>query len=63
MTLATPHLMSAATPFMLVVAMVSGKQLTENTRAGGISGVVVIWSGLAILWLIWIFVHRKLVRH
>lgn len=48
---------------VLVVAMVSGKQLTENTRAGGISGVVLIWSGLAILWMICAFVYRKLIRN
>jgi lipopolysaccharide export LptBFGC system permease protein LptF len=49
---------------VLVVGIVSGKQLNENmTASQGWGGIALIWSGLVVLCLIWLVVLRKLVKN
>ncbi len=47
---------------ILIVFIMSGKQLTKNPSAPAWIGVCVMWAGLALLSLLAAFVYRKLAR-
>lgn len=47
---------------VLIVAIVSGKNLTQNTGTDSSTGVLVMWGGLAFLVLLAVVVYRKLQR-
>ncbi|MBN1506380.1 MAG: LptF/LptG family permease [Sedimentisphaerales bacterium] len=49
---------------VLVVAIISGKQVAGNTRWGEATpGVLIMWSGLVFLLLLTAFLYTRLVRH
>lgn len=48
---------------VLVIAIISGKHITENAGAGGPSGVLIMWAGLAFLVLLTAVIYRSLMRH
>jgi lipopolysaccharide export LptBFGC system permease protein LptF len=48
---------------ILVVAIVSGKQVTENLSSHGVSGPAIMWTGLAMLFGLMLILFRRLVRH
>lgn len=48
---------------VLIVAIISGKQITENVGAQAISGMLVMWGGLVFLMLLTAFVYGRLMRH
>jgi hypothetical protein len=47
---------------VLVVAIMSGKNITKNAGAEGPSGAAIMWGGLAFLVLLTAFIYRKLSR-
>jgi hypothetical protein len=47
---------------VLVVFILSGKELTKNPAAAPLAGVLVIWAGLAVLAVLTLWVYRKLLR-
>ena len=61
------HLLSAfgvsAVPFaVLVVFMMSGRQLTKHPQISPAAGILVMWTGLFILTIIAIMIYRRLLR-
>ena len=48
---------------ILVVCIMSGKQLTENIGAQTVSGITVMWAGLGTLCLIVIVLYRHLLKN
>lgn len=48
---------------VLIVAIISGKQVTENFGAQAVSGVLLMWSGLAFLIVLTTIVYARLLRH
>jgi hypothetical protein len=48
---------------VLIVAIISGKQVTENFGAQAVSGVLLMWSGLAFLIVLTTIVYALLLRH
>lgn len=48
---------------MLIVCIMSGKQLTENLGAQTVSGIGLMWAGLGVLSLLAFVIHGWLVRH
>jgi hypothetical protein len=61
------HLLSAfgvsAVPFaVLIVFMMSGRQLTKHPQISPAVGIMVMWTGLVILTITAIIIYRKLLR-
>ena len=48
---------------ILVVAIISGKQITENPGSQTVLGIIIIWAGLAILIAIMMVLYRKLMKN
>lgn len=48
---------------VLIVTIISGKHVTENTTAQGISGIAVMWGGLAFLTLLALLLYAKLSKN
>jgi len=48
---------------VLIVAIISGKHLTENLGSQSISGIVLIWAGLAFLSMLTMVIYHKLLRN
>jgi lipopolysaccharide export system permease protein len=62
------HLLSAFAisclpALILTVAIVSGKQITTNSDSRAVSGLALMWGGLAILWLLALGICARLARH
>lgn len=47
---------------LLILAIISGKNVTENLGSQSISGIVIMWAGLAILTLLAVVIYRKELR-
>jgi len=47
---------------VLVIAIISGKNVMQNAGAGGPSGILIMWGGLAFLILLSMFIYRRLRR-
>jgi lipopolysaccharide export LptBFGC system permease protein LptF len=47
----------------LIVCIMSGKQVTENISSKNVSGIVLMWAGLALLTLIAAGIYHRLLRH
>lgn len=47
---------------VLVVFILSGKELTKNPAAAAMTGVMVMWAGLAVLAILTLWIYRKLLR-
>lgn len=47
---------------VLVVFILSGKELTKNPAAAPMTGVLVMWAGLAVLLVLTWWIYRKLLR-
>ena len=47
---------------MLVVFILSGKELTKNPATPAMTGVAVMWIGLAVLTVLTLWIYRKLLR-
>jgi hypothetical protein len=49
---------------VLIVCIMSGKQMTENLGAAEtLSGVAIMWAGLGFLSLVVIVIYGRLLRH
>ena len=48
---------------MLIVCIMSGKQLTENLSAQTVSGIALMWAGLGFLGLLAVVMYGWLLRH
>ncbi len=48
---------------ILVVCIMSGKQLTENLGAQTVSGVTIMWGGLGALCLMVLGLYRHLLKN
>jgi len=48
---------------VLIVCIMSGKDIAKNLGSQSISGVAVMWAGLAVLSLFAIGIYRRLLRH
>ena len=48
---------------VLIVCIMSGKQVTENISSKNVSGIVLMWAGLALLTLIAAGIYHRLLRH
>ena len=48
---------------MLIVCIMSGKQLTENLSAQTISGIALMWAGLGFLCFLTVVIYGWLLRH
>jgi hypothetical protein len=48
---------------VLIVCIMSGKQLTENLNAQTVSGVAIMWAGLGILCLFTVAIYHRLLRN
>jgi lipopolysaccharide export LptBFGC system permease protein LptF len=48
---------------ILIVCIMSGKQVTENISSKNVSGIVLMWAGLALLTLIAAGIYHRLLRH
>jgi hypothetical protein len=47
---------------VLIVAIISGKHVTENMTAQGVSGILVMWAGLACLSVLATVIYARLAR-
>jgi len=61
------HLLSAfaascVPAVVLIVAIISGKHVTENVGSRGVSGILVMWAGLAFLLLLTAGIYGRLLR-
>jgi lipopolysaccharide export system permease protein len=61
------HLLSAfgascAPAAVLIIAIICGKQVTENAGAQIFSGITIMWAGLAFLGFLTLLLYRKLMR-
>ncbi len=61
------HLLSAfgvsAVPFaVLIVFMMSGRQLTKHPQISPTVGIMVMWTGLIILTIVAMMIYKKLLR-
>jgi lipopolysaccharide export LptBFGC system permease protein LptF len=48
---------------VLIVCIMSGKQLTENLDTKTVSGVTIMWAGLGLLCLFTVIIYRRLLRN
>jgi hypothetical protein len=48
---------------VLIVCIMSGKQLTQNLSAQTVSGVTLMWAGLGFLVLLTLGIYTRLLRH
>jgi lipopolysaccharide export LptBFGC system permease protein LptF len=48
---------------MLIVCIMSGKQLTENLNAQAVSGIALMWAGLGFLCVLAVGIYGWLLRH
>ncbi|MHC4221972.1 MAG: LptF/LptG family permease [Planctomycetota bacterium] len=48
---------------ILIVGIMMGKNVTKNLGAQAGSGILLMWSGLAFLFLLALWLYRKLLRH
>lgn len=48
---------------VLIVCIMSGKQLTENLGAKTLSGVAIMWAGLIFLSLLAVGIYYKLMKN
>ncbi len=48
---------------VLIVCIMSGKQLTQNLNAQTVSGVALMWAGLGFLALLALGIYTRLLRH
>jgi lipopolysaccharide export LptBFGC system permease protein LptF len=48
---------------VLIVCIISGKNITENLGSQGISGVLLIWAGLVVLTVLAIVMYHKLLKN
>jgi len=48
---------------VLIVCIISGKHLTENLGAQNISGIALMWGGLAFLSLLAVVIYYRLLKH
>ncbi len=48
---------------VLIVCIMSGKQLTENPGSQNISGIALMWGGLAFLSLLAVVIYGRLLKH
>ncbi len=48
---------------VLIVAIISGKHVTENKTAQGVSGILIMWAGLAALTVLAAWLYAKLSRN
>jgi lipopolysaccharide export LptBFGC system permease protein LptF len=48
---------------VLIVCIMSGKQLTENLETKTVSGVAIMWAGLGILCLFAVAIYHRLLRN
>jgi lipopolysaccharide export LptBFGC system permease protein LptF len=48
---------------VLIVCIMSGKQLTQNLNAQTVSGVVLMWGGLGFLVVLALGIYTRLLRH
>jgi len=48
---------------VLIVCIMSGKQLTENLDTKTVSGVAIMWAGLGLLCLFALGIYRRLIRN
>jgi hypothetical protein len=48
---------------MLIVCIMSGKQLTENLSAQTVSGIALMWAGLGFLCFLAVVIYGWLLRH
>ena len=61
------HLLSAfgascAPAAILIIAIISGRQVAGNAGAQVISGVAIMWAGLTFLVFVTVFIYRRLLR-
>jgi hypothetical protein len=47
---------------LLVVFILSGKELTKNPSTPAMTGVSVMWIGFAVLLVLTLWIYRKLLR-
>jgi lipopolysaccharide export LptBFGC system permease protein LptF len=48
---------------ILVVGIVSGKHIATNADSRAVSGLALMWAGLAVLWLLALGISGRLARH
>ena len=48
---------------VLIVAIISGKHVTENVGSQAVSGILVMWTGLAFLLALTALIYGRLLRH
>ena len=48
---------------VLIVAIISGKHVTENMTAQGVSGILVMWAGLACLTILAAVIYARLAKN
>jgi len=49
---------------VLIVCIISGKQVTENlVAANALSGVAIMWAGLGFLFLVVLVIYGRLMRN
>jgi len=48
---------------VLIICIMSGKQLTQNLNAQTVSGVTLMWGGLGLLVLLTLGIYTRLLRH
>jgi lipopolysaccharide export LptBFGC system permease protein LptF len=48
---------------VLIVCIMSGKQLTENLETKTVSGVAIMWAGLGLLCLFAVAIYHRLLRN
>ena len=61
------HLLSAfgvscAPAVVLIVGIICGKRITQNPGSQGVSGVLIMWIGLAFLVLLAVGLYTRLLR-
>jgi hypothetical protein len=48
---------------VLIVAIISGKHVTENVGSQAVSGILVMWAGLVFLMVLTALIYGRLLRH
>jgi lipopolysaccharide export LptBFGC system permease protein LptF len=62
------HLLSAfgvscVPAVVLIVCIISGKNITKNLDSQGISGIALMWAGLIFLSLLVVIIYRRLLKY